>query len=261
MIWIAQLTDSHLDGGETAAARFERVVTWLERFSPSVDGIVLSGDLVEAGKVENVSAAYQALAARLAAIAPTVAVPGNCDAQEALAAAFAVPELAGSAGIASQGANSVRVIGDTLAVIGLDSSIPGEIIGRLPAETLTWLKTVLAALPAGMPILLALHHPPMELGHTLVDGFRLQDAEAFAALVAQEPRIVGILVGHTHGATAATFAGKPLIVGPGIHSAMTLEHEAAQTPPSLMDFAAQPGIALHGIDGTSITTHFRSIAG
>jgi Icc protein len=256
MPWIAQLTDSHLDGGD-ADARFERVVAWLEQVSPPVDVIVLTGDLVETSAVADVPVAYAALAGRLAAIAPLIAIPGNCDDPAALAAAFPVPDI----GVPALGANAVLVVADAVAVIGLDSSIRGEIIGRLSPETMAWLESALAALPADMPVILAMHHPPLELGHTLVDGYRLQDAEALEDLVAEESRILGILVGHTHGATATSFAGKPLIVGPGIHSAMTLEHEPPQTPPSLMDFATQPGVALHWIDGGRMTTHFRNIAG
>jgi 3',5'-cyclic AMP phosphodiesterase CpdA len=257
MPWIAQLTDSHLDGGE-ADARFERVATWLERFSPAVDAIVLTGDMIEAGTVDDVSAAYGALAARLAPIAPIIAVPGNCDDPEALAAAFPVPARAG---ISSMGANSVLVVGDAVAIVGLDAQIPGSYEGRLPEATLAWLETTLAALPAGMPIVLALHYPPVKIGHGQVDGFRLQNPERLAELIARDDRIVATLVGHTHGGAAGSFAGRPLIIAPGIHSAMTIEHEAQQTPPSLLDFAAQPGIALHWVDGDTITTHFRSIAG
>lgn len=257
MTWIAQLTDTHLDGGETDA-RFERVVAWLERFAPPVDGIVLTGDLVEAGKVGDVSAVYASLAERLAPIAPVIAVPGNCDDPVALAAAFPVPEVEG---VAMSGANAVLVVDDALAIVGLDAQIAGRIEGRLPDATLSWLETTLSALPAEMPIMLALHYPPVEVGHALVDGFRLQDPEPLAELVARDSRIIGTLVGHTHGGTAASFAGKPLIIGPGIHSAMTLEHEPQRTPPSLMDFDTQPGIALHWIDGGKLTTHFRSIAG
>ena len=256
MIWIAQLTDTHLNGGESGA-RFERIAAWLERFTPPVDAIVLTGDLVEVGELGDGAEVYTAMAERLASIAPAIAVPGNCDDPEALAAAFLVPGF----GVAPLGANTVLVVGDAVAVIGLDSSIPGQFEGRLSAETLGWLETVLAALPAGMSVILAMHHPPVALGHPAVDGFRLENPDSLAAVVRKEPRIVGILVGHTHGATVAAFAGKPVIVGPGIHSAMTLPQEPPTTPPSLIDFAVQPGVALHRIDGDTITTHFRSVAG
>ncbi|MGB3328971.1 MAG: hypothetical protein WBA46_08470, partial [Thermomicrobiales bacterium] len=213
---------------------------------------------VEAGSVRDVAASYGALATRLGSIAPLIAVPGNCDDPAALAAAFPVPALAG---VASLGANSVRVVNDAVAVIGLDSSIPGRYEGRLPTETLAWLETALAALPAGTPVLLAFHQPPMPIGHASIDPLGLQEPDALAALVAGEPRIVGILVGHTHGATSGSFAGRPVIVGPGIHSGMTLAQEAPSTPPSLLDFAVPPGIALHWVEGSTLTTHFRAIAG
>lgn len=256
MTWIAQLTDTHLDG-ESADGRFERVAAWLERLSPAVEAIVLTGDLVETGKVGNVAAAYAALAGRLASIAPLIAVPGNCDDPDELATAFPVPALDG---ISSEGANSVIVVADAVAVIGLDSSIPGKYEGRLSAGTSAWLDVALAALPADMPVLLALHHPPVAIGHPMVDGLRLQDADALEAIVKRDSRIIGILVGHTHGSTSTSFAGTPVIVGPGIHSAMTLAQEPPATPPSLLDFAVPPGVALHWIDGNILTTHFRSIA-
>ncbi|MGC4190200.1 MAG: metallophosphoesterase [Thermomicrobiales bacterium] len=258
MTWIAQLTDLHLDGNPPADTRFDLVASWLERLSPGVDGIVLSGDVIELRGIEDPGAVYAALARRLTAIAPVLVIPGNSDDPESLAQAFPSPERWG---VPAAGANGSMVAGDAVAVIGLDSSIPGRYEGRLSDSTLAWADEVLSNVPAGMPVLVALHHPPIALGHTMIDGLRLENPDSLAELVERHPSVIGLLAGHTHGGTAAVFTGKPLIVAPGVHSGMRLEQESGGAASGPLDTDVPPAVALHRIEDGTLVTHFRSIAG
>lgn len=258
MTWIAQLTDLHLDGDPPADSRFDRVAFWLEQLSPGVDGIVLSGDVIDMRSIENPASAYAALARRLTAIAPVLAIPGNSDDPELLAQAFLSSERWS---VPVAGAIGSIVAGDAVAVIGLDSTVPGRYEGRLSDSTLASADGALSNMPPGMPVLIALHHPPIALGHTMIDGLRLENPDALAEVVERHPSVIGLLAGHTHGATSAVFAGKSLIVAPGVHSGMRLEQESGGVAPGPLDTDVPPAVALHRIEDGTLLTHFRSIAG
>jgi Icc protein len=145
-------------------------------------------------------------------------------------------------------------------VIMLDSSVPGQYHGVLAAETIAWLEATLAALPRDMPVLIGMHHPPVELGHPGVDPLRLSDAAPLAATLQRYPNVAAVLVGHTHTATATTFAGRPLLVAPGIHSSLRLPWEKAAPGQSLLDETAAPALAIHLLhDDARITTYYRTI--
>jgi len=129
---------------------------------------------------------------------------------------------------------------------------------RWPRKPGDWLQETLAGIPAKTPVVIALHHPPIALGNPPIDQLGLRDSQEFAEVLKQYPNIVAILVGHTHGATATTFAGRPLIVAPGIHSSLRFPWEDAQT---FLDAAVAPAIAIHILDDDQrLTTHFRSIS-
>jgi 3',5'-cyclic AMP phosphodiesterase CpdA len=88
--------------------------------------------------------------------------------------------------------------GVTLALI--DTSIPYEASGAVPAATLDWLDTLAAE--ADRPVLLFGHHHPWapDAGERDAGYFGIDpdDSDALVALVARRPRIVGYFAGHTH---------------------------------------------------------------
>jgi Icc protein len=77
-----------------------------------------------------------------------------------------------------------------------------------------------------------------------------------AQLVARHPQVVAIPCGHAHSAAASTFAGRPLLVAPGIVSTLRLPWERGEA----VDWRLPPAIAFHVLDDDRrLTTHYRVI--
>ncbi|MEU4341445.1 metallophosphoesterase [Nocardia sp. NPDC023852] len=248
MILVAQVSDTHFDLGARNAERVERVMAFLADLRRRPDAILVTGDITECGKPEQYAEARRAFDVDI----PVYPIPGNHDDRAGFRATL-LGEPVSDAPI-----NHAPRIGD-LTVALLDSSIPGEAGGQLTDETYDWLRDVLTAAPAAKPVLLALHHPPAHLFSPVVDEISLADPQRLAALVAGDDRIVGVLTGHAHSSATTMFAGRPLLVGPSTASVLGGEWEL-ELPDHVMDYAPDPAVALHVIDGNNrMTTHFRTI--
>ena len=72
-------------------------------------------------------------------------------------------------------------------------------------------------------------------------------------MLADHPQVLAVLVGHAHTAATGVFAGRPLVVAPGVVSTLRLPPEHRDD----LDYELPPGVALHFLDGGRLTTHFR----
>jgi hypothetical protein len=102
----------------------------------------------------------------------------------------------------------------------------------------------------------------VNLHHQLIDSINLaqNSQERLAALMAEHPKVVAVLCGHAHTAAAATFAGRPLLVAPGVTSTLNLPWEVPGelTWKATIDYGQPPALAFHVVgDDGRITTHFR----
>ncbi|MER5641058.1 metallophosphoesterase [Kitasatospora sp. NPDC002227] len=248
MIVIAHLSDTHLDGGERAAARTEAVLRHLDGLPYDLAAVLVSGDIADHGSPEEYRQARRLLTSRH----PVLVCPGNHDERAALR-----EHLLGEAPSTEPVNRLHRGEGFTLAVC--DSSIPGRHDGRLDEPTLAWLAAALADTPAEQPVLVAFHHPPVPLHTPYVDGIRLNDPEALAALAERHPNLRAFLCGHAHTAAATTFAGRPLLVAPGVVSTLRLPWEHPTGDPHV-HHDLPPALAFHVLaeDGR-LTTHYRSV--
>jgi Icc protein len=85
----------------------------------------------------------------------------------------------------------------------------------------------------------------------------LTNPEQLAEVIHGRSQLVAILTGHTHTAAAAVFAGRPLLIAPGIVSTLRLDWEPGS---GLVDEDAPAGVAFHVIDEQrSIFTHYRPV--
>jgi 3',5'-cyclic AMP phosphodiesterase CpdA len=135
------------------------------------------------------------------------------------------------------------------SVVLCDSTIPGQDPGRLADETLAWLDTALDG-----PAIVVLHHNPAGLQHAVLDKMMLGEADRLAAVLAHHPQTVAVLCGHAHTAASTTFAGRPLLVAPGVSSTLRLPWENT----GLVDLQQPPAVALHILDEDNrLTTHYR----
>lgn len=246
---LAHISDLHIgqdrnDDGARALRRAREVVERLNRIDGDLDGVLVTGDLADHGSPEE----YEAVRELLAMLRfPVLTCPGNHDERGAyLATLLREPGEDGAV-------NRVhRVGGYTIAMC--DSSIPGRDDGLLDEETLTWLDKVLA--DSEDPALVCFHHPPVPLHIPFVDGIRLGESERLAEVLAAHDNVAAVLCGHAHTGATTTFAGRPLVVAPGVVSTIVLPFESD----GVVDYGLPPAVAFHVFDGDrGLVTHFRSL--
>jgi Icc protein len=98
------------------------------------------------------------------------------------------------------------------------------------------------------------HHPPVRLHHPFIDEIRLRNDERLAEVL--NDKVVAVLCGHAHTAATTTFAGRPLVVAPGVVSTAVLPFESNAG----IEFGLPPAIAFHVLDDNrGLVTHFRSL--
>ncbi|MFC9911312.1 phosphodiesterase [Streptomyces sp. NPDC059862] len=250
MLVLAHISDLHLDGSPRATERAERVRDRLWGLPGQVDALLVTGDIADHGTEAEYEEAARVLGLDTGdAPFPVLTCPGNHDRREPFRKA-----LLGRP--AAQGpVNGVHVFDDA-AVLMCDSSIPGSDEGALDDETYDWIEATLDELDGTVPVLLAFHHPPVALHHPLPDSYQLREPHRLAALMERRPEIAGLVTGHAHTPAATTFAGRPLVVGPGVTWTLRLPWEGEQ----VADRAAPAGLAFHVLDDSGrLTSHFRVV--
>ena len=248
MLVLAHISDLHLDGSDRATRRAERVRDLLWGLPGRVDALLVTGDIADHGTEAEYEEAARLLGLREGgAPFPVLTCPGNHDRRAPYRKALlGEPPADGPV-------NSVHVFADA-AVLMCDSSIPGHDEGELDAQTYAWIEETLDGLDGDRPVLLAFHHPPVALHHPLPDGYRLGQPAKLGRLLARRPEIAGIITGHAHTPAATTFAGRPLVVGPGVTWTLRLPWEGD----AVADREAPPGLAFHVLDDEGrLTSHFR----
>ncbi len=202
---IVQLSDLHivpegqmLYGLVDTAAALKRAVQRIGQLMCPPDCVLITGDLVNRGRIEE----YAYLRTLLAPLpCPYYFTLGNHDHLQALQAVF--PEYTQS--------NEV-IENFPLRIILLDSHIVNQEMGQFDEARLAWLDAQLAQ--HSQPTLIAFHHPPFATGMSFMDEIGLQQPELLAQVVARHTQIVGIVCGHAHRAIYTTFGGKPCLVAP-----------------------------------------------
>lgn len=244
MMVFAHLSDTHFDGGERALGRARQVMAYLRALP--LDAILVTGDIADHGAARE----YEQARAELTADVPVLVLPGNHDDRSQLRKVMLGQD--GAAPI-----NQARTVGGALFAL-CDSSIPGRNEGLLAPETMGWLRELLTRTDA--PAFICLHHPPVPLQHPLLDPIRLTGADGLAELIEAFPNVVAVLCGHAHSAAAATFAGRPVLVAPGVTSTLRLPWTMTEEPTwnNTLDLDDPPAVAFHVLDDDRrLVTHYR----
>jgi Icc protein len=210
---IAHLSDTHLDGSDERLDRLTRVLG--EAASVGADAVLVTGDLADHG----LAAEYAQFTAAMPRDRPWIAVPGNHDLREA-----ARPFLGNTA----DGPLDQVLDLPGLRIVALDSLVEGAEDGVLAQASLEFADRAVRNAP-GLAVL-ALHHPPVPVGHQVMDGLGLRES--------------GGLARHVHTSLAARFAGTPLFGAGGVASTMRL---GSKTSP-IVDARATPALAVHVFD-------------
>jgi Icc protein len=262
---VAQLSDTHIlapgrlyrapmpaapANGERSYAEIDtgaclaRAVAALNALTPAADVAIVTGDLVDHGD----AAEYQHLRRLLAALRmPVFVIAGNHDAREPLRTAFAADGY-----LPPDGFLHYTVEDYPLRLVALDTTIPGSHAGTLCEERLRWLDRALAADP-DRPTLLLMHHPPFPTGITYMDGYGLQNAGGFAAVVARHRQVERIACGHLHRSIDCRFAGT--VAGTAPSTAHQVQLDLRPGAPLQFRFEP-PGYQLHlWQEGTGLVSH------
>lgn len=262
MIVIAQLSDLHIDSGHRSKARTRAVMRYLDELPHDLDAIAVTGDIADHGAPEEYAAARELLVSRH----PVLVCPGNHDVR----GPFRRVLLGGSDGSGSEAEAEAeaapapvnQVLETERFTLALcDSSVPGEHHGRIDDATLAWLDGVLGRALPGVPALVGFHHPPVVVHNSFVDHIRQVDEERLTALADRHPNLLAFLAGHAHTPAATVFAGRPLLVAPGVVSTLRLPWEHGPGRESAVHEELPPALLFHviGEDGR-LTTHYRCVA-
>ncbi len=249
---IAHLSDFHVfaDVPETHLVRLDAadaartVVADVAGFSPKLDAVMVTGDLVDGGTPQD----YELIKSILAPIdAPVFVVPGNHDRRDGLRAAFADSLAFGEGSLL----NYETTCGP-LRIIGLDTLVEGRVEGRLEPEALDWLEERLAR-PAEGHTYVLMHHPPFPSGMEALDEMSLVAGnDRFAEMVRSHEGSLHILAGHIHRPYQAIWNGALAAVGgsPAFQFALDLHPGAPE--PCTVDEPYSYFIHRLGPDGVSI---------
>ena len=243
MIVFAQLSDTHLDGSRPRADRVRAVMASLAGGRAPLDAVLVTGDIADHG----LPGEYEQARSLLTGPWPVLFCPGNHDERTA----FRRVLLGGDGDLPI---NQVHRMPGAVFVL-CDSTIPDNDDGYLADETLAWLDDELGADPA-TPAFVVLHHQPVLLHTVTSDVIRLFGEDRLAAVIGRHPQVVAVLCGHAHSAAATTFAGRPLLVAPGVVSTSALPWEERDSA----DLTAPPAVAYHALgDDGLLITHYRPV--
>ncbi len=179
------------------------------------DLLLISGDLCQ----DESWGGYVRLGQMLSARGwPVALLPGNHDHPALLRAALGRQAVIAPAAID---------LGDWRLLL-IDTHLAGRVDGGLGPDQLRWLQEQLQA--ADRPLLVALHHPPVPIGHSVMDGIALRHPAALLKLLAACPWLRAVTFGHIHQHWQGGLPGRPdvqLLGCPSTHR----QFEAVQACP------------------------------
>jgi 3',5'-cyclic-AMP phosphodiesterase len=209
--FLLHVSDTHLmpdgellHGTLDSAERLRRVFADLENSGARPEAIVFTGDLADRGDPEAyarlreiVEPAAERLGARV------LWAMGNHDDRHAVREHLLDEPATGDP------LDRVHWL-DGLRVVVLDTTVPGAHHGHLDSGQLDWLRHELSV-PAPEGTILAMHHPPVPCVQPLATLVELREQAQLAEAV-RGSDVRGIIAGHLHYSTTATFAGIPVSV-------------------------------------------------
>ena len=188
---VAQLTDCHIFAGAGELLKgmdtrlsFDAVSAAMLARHGDLDLLLATGDLSQDGS----AGSYRFLAKRFNRMKlPVFRLPGNHDDSALMAA-----NLDGR-----QVSPAKQVLAGAWQILLLDSTIGGEIHGRVSSAELEFMDRALEARP-GHHALVCLHHQAIETGSRWIDEKGLLDAAQFRQRVKAHRQVRAVLWGHVH---------------------------------------------------------------
>jgi 3',5'-cyclic AMP phosphodiesterase CpdA len=252
---LAQLTDFHVVLPDTEQGKLMRTPGYLEAalahveaIDPSVDALLGSGDLVDAGREDE----YELLATLLEACTkPVYLIPGNHDDREVMRT---VLKAAGHDYLPEAGFLQYCVDLGPVRLVALDTLVPGKAGGLLCEERLQWLDARLSE--ESKPTIVMQHHPPFVTGISQMDEMGLDGSDEEAAILRKHPHVERVICGHIHRSITRRFGGTIASTAPSTAHAVELD---LRSPGRLAVKQEPPGCALHAWRDNALVTHLSVI--
>ncbi|MFC3282628.1 phosphodiesterase [Litchfieldella rifensis] len=235
---LIQVTDCHLHADPEARSRsgfplrqLHAVLEHVRRQRPDV--LLVTGDVSE----DETLASYRHAAEAFSAMAcPWFWLPGNHDHPQSMAEQHQIRDDID--------------LGDWRLLM-LDTQVSGQPHGELGQAQLQALAERLEE--DDRPTLLAMHHPPLEIGSAWMDAIGLADREALWQTLAAYSQVRAILCGHIHQAFASRHSlreGEVAVYG----SPATTDQFLSGSPEFAIDEASRPGYRIIDLEGETLTT-------
>ena len=249
---LLQLSDTHLQTagkrlktGDSGAEALKRAIAKAYRLQAQFDAVILTGDLVDRGAVEE----YRELKAGLQAFPqdlPLYFCLGNHDAREAFTQVFGTLKDCGLAdAFDTHYQYSVPLFtfkDQVVRLVVLDTLEPGKDQGRLCEQRQQWLHKTLSLYPHDR-ILLVMHHLPFLTGSALFDSMVVEERRQFEEVLAGFKNVERIVCGHFHRACVTQLASIPVVVSPSTVHAYPLSYRGRQHEALVIDEPA--GFTIH----------------
>ncbi|MCX8003546.1 MAG: phosphodiesterase [Burkholderiaceae bacterium] len=249
---LAQISDLHIKAGRALAYGVVDTATMLERCVQTLlalpqrpDAVVVTGDLVDAGRPDEYGLLRELLAP-LTRCLPVYLLPGNHDDRAALRAAFPDHDYLRQWEPFVQYAIEEH----PLRLLALDTVVPGEAGGALCGQRLAWLERALAV--SDRPTVVALHHPPFATGIGHMDRLALADAPRLAAMLRRHPHVVRVIAGHLHRPIMCAFGGTVASVCPSPAHQVALDLSTEAPAYFVLE---PPAFHLHVQTDSGLVTH------
>ncbi len=183
---VLQITDVHLRAQPDAlllgvdTAHSVRAVLGQALAEGSPDALLVTGDVCH----DPEPAAYQRFVAIVTEYfqGPMLCLPGNHDLEAPMRGLLTEPCVLHLPG---------------WDVIGLDSHVDDETRADVSEKDLAALQESLANVD-GRHVLIATHHPPVDVGSPWLDKDRIPNAQELLELLSEHPSVKGMVFGHAH---------------------------------------------------------------
>ena len=192
---ICQISDMHfLDSSERlynqihTATQFIKTINFCNKLNPQPDIYIMSGDLIHDKpeyykKFINISNQLKK---------PYYLMMGNHDDRSELIKIIKNKKLIDKSGFVNFSLNKFPI-----KIICLDTAINRTDEGKITTSTMKWLKNELDK-NFNKPIIIFMHHPPIDIGSVLMDKIKCLNGNDFLNLTGQYKNILKIVFGHVH---------------------------------------------------------------
>lgn len=197
---IAQLSDLHVvpqghrlyDFIDTNGL-LGRHIAYLNNLRERPDAIIITGDLTDSGSPDGYRMTRQLLKQL---DYPTYIIPGNHDCNSAL-----LNVLAADFPYLGDDPEAIHYCIEDFPVrlVCLDSSVEGELYGRIGQRRLEWLEATLSEKMEVQTVIFT-HHHPIPSGCWHMDLICCQDGAELLRLLKKYPQVSHFFCGHTHRA-------------------------------------------------------------